>query len=311
VSVVFQDDFTGTNGSPWGAGWTTSTLVDGSVSINSNRGELWTNDASGAASRAYLSGPAALADQELLFSYQWSANTALMYLTVKLRGTGGWNNGYGPVTGVGFELRSNSAACTAQEIVAGSQTVLGTTSAFQALTTAKQWCRVRLVGSTLQARTWLDGDPEPGTWPMTYATAVTGAGQVFLSLVRAGSNSGAKSAWLDGLVLDDTVVPPPSGGSNVLAGFWRCVMGTVRAMSAVTASGTVAGCKRVGGVLVDAPGAAVVNIRDGGAAGPIVAPVRLAAAGSVPVLFGGTLSTAGDVYVEIATGPATVVVYRA
>ena len=88
-------------------------------------------------------------------------------------------------------------------------------------------------------------------------------------------------------------------------------MGVVKAMPPVTVSGVITGCKRFSAVLVDAASSAVVNVRDGDGAGAILATVRLGAAGSQSVVFGGEIVTKTGVYVEIVSGTPTVVVYKA
>lgn len=98
------------------------------------------------------------------------------------------------------------------------------------------------------------------------------------------------------------VLPPQSGAM---------VMGVVKAMPPVTVSGVITGCKRFSAVLVDAASSAVVNVRDGDGAGAILATVRLGAAGSQSVVFGGEIVTKTGVYVEIVSGTPTVVVYKA
>lgn len=84
---------------------------------------------------------------------------------------------------------------------------------------------------------------------------------------------------------------------------------TVRAKQ-LTASGDV-GHNRVSAVIMDATGAADIELRDGGVSGPLVGKIRLAAAGTKGVVFGGDLATAGNMYVVIASGSPSVYVYLA
>jgi hypothetical protein len=60
--------------------------------------------------------------------------------------------------------------------------------------------RYQVVGSTVRFRTWADGQEEPLTW--TYSgtdTSLTAPGQLFVSMVRAGTNVGDKALTLDDL----------------------------------------------------------------------------------------------------------------
>ena len=160
------------------------------------------SDTSGAFARSQLTGLAASADSDTVFSFRWSAGTPAAYLNVYARGSGGWRNAYRPTNGYGLQVTSNSSSVTLQKTVAGTTTNLVTSSGAQQVGTGRQWVRLRVVGSTVQYRTWPDGQPEPTTWRATVTdTSVTAPGQVFVSLVRGSTNTGAKSVALDDLVV--------------------------------------------------------------------------------------------------------------
>lgn len=83
---------------------------------------------------------------------------------------------------------------------------------------------------------------------------------------------------------------------------------------AVSVSGAIAGLTRVGGWNVSASGASQVRLRDATVAGAILSEIRTAAAGSETVVYApGYLQvpSGGDVYVEVAAGTVSVVVYEA
>lgn len=203
-SSLFSDTWPGANGSAWGSGWTTS-VSGGTVNTQSGTGRLAFNDTSGAYARAQLTGLAARANSEVLFSYQWSSTAAKGYFSVNLRGSGGWANGYRPRNGYGLELSSNSANVTVIRAVNGASTDLATVANGQQVTTAKQWLRFRVSGSTIQFRRWLDGQAEPATWTSTLTdTQVTAAGQLHLSLARSSSNAGVKNVSIDDLSVKDS-----------------------------------------------------------------------------------------------------------
>jgi hypothetical protein len=174
------------------------------VDIQSNAGRLAVQDTASAYARAQLTGLAARSDSELLTSYQWSSNTALTYFSVYLRGSGGWQNAYRPKTGYGLQLQSNSGTVTVQKNVASTTSTIQSVTGGQAVTTAKQWLRLRVSGSTIQFKIWTDGSTEPTAWKSSNTdTTVTATGQVFLSVVRGGTNVGAKSVTLDDLTVTD------------------------------------------------------------------------------------------------------------
>jgi chitodextrinase len=203
VAPIFTDAFSGADGAPWAPAWTAS-AGSGTVDIQSGAGSIAVTDVSGAYARAQLTGLTAQADGELLTSYTWSSNTALSYLSVYLRGSGGWQNAYRPKNGYGLQLQSNLATVTVQKNVNGVATNVQSVTGGQALTTAKQWLRLRVVGSSIQFKIWTDGTAEPTTWKATATdTEVTAAGQLFLSVVRGATNVGAKSVSFDDLAIRD------------------------------------------------------------------------------------------------------------
>jgi chitodextrinase len=207
VTSLFADTFTAANASPWSASWATGT-TNGSVDVQGNAGRLAFNDAAGAFARAQLTGAAAVADSDVVLSYQWSAGTARAYAGVWTRGSGGWLNSYRPNNGYGVQLQSDSANVLVLRSVAGVQTTIATLTGASPVGTAKKWIRIRTVGSTIYVRTWNDGSPEPATWTSTVTdTGVAAAGQVFLSLNRSSTNVGAKAISVDDVTLTAATGP--------------------------------------------------------------------------------------------------------
>jgi hypothetical protein len=85
----------------------------------------------------------------------------------------------------------NAVTSTVQSVAGG-----------QAVTTGKQWLRLRVSGSTIQFKIWADGATEPVAWKSTTTdTSVTAAGQLFLSVVRGGTNVGSKAVSFDDLAI--------------------------------------------------------------------------------------------------------------
>jgi hypothetical protein len=200
---LFSDSFAGSDGAPWSSSWATG-ATNGTVDIQSGAGRIAFTDASGAFARSQLTGLAARSDSELLTSFSWSSNSVLSYLSIYLRGSGGWQNAYRPKSGYGIQLQSNSATVTVQKNVNGILSTIQSVPGGQAVTTAKQWLRLRVSGSTIQFKIWTDGAPEPTSWTSTNTDAsVTAPGQLFVSLVRAASNIDAKSVSFDDLVIRD------------------------------------------------------------------------------------------------------------
>ncbi len=197
--TLFTDIFGGANGSAWGSSWTTS-ITSGTATQQSGTGQLALTDVAGAFSRAQLTGLANRADSDTTFSYQFNATTAVAYLNVYARGSGGWQNAYRPRTGYGLEMRPQSGTIEVIENNNGTTTTLANVANARQVNTAKQWLRLRVVGSTIQFKNWADGQAEPAAWTSTITdTTITAAGQLHLSFVRGGSNVGAKNVQIDDL----------------------------------------------------------------------------------------------------------------
>lgn len=201
--VLFQDNWSQPDGTPWQSDWTTS-AGSGSAVASGGVGVLGMDDVSGAYSRSFLTGLAARGDSSVLTSFQWNSNTALAYLNVYLRGSGGWQNAYRPKNGYGLQLSSTSGTVTVQRNINGTVTNLHSIAGAQSVTTSKQWLRLQVSGSTIQFKIWTDGQPEPTGWTSSDTdSAVTAPGQLYLSVVRGATNTGAKSVGFDDLqVLD-------------------------------------------------------------------------------------------------------------
>jgi len=200
-AVLFADSFPGADGAPWSPAWTTG-AGSGTVDTQSGSGRIAVTDVASSYGRAQLTGLAARADSELLTSYRWSANTAVSYLSIYLRGSGGWQNAYRPRTGYGLQLQSNSATATVQKNVNGVTSTVQSVAGSQAVTTGKQWLRLRVSGSTIQFKIWADGAAEPVAWKATATdSSVTAAGQLFLSVVRGSTNVGVKAVSFDDLAV--------------------------------------------------------------------------------------------------------------
>jgi hypothetical protein len=199
--VLFSETWPGADGSAWPAAWTAGTS-NGTVDTASGAGRMANADVAGAWARAQLTGLANQSDTELLTSFQWSSTGAVSYLSVYLRGSGGWQNAYRPKNGYGVELQSNSGTVVLQKDVNGTMTNIATVTGAQQVSTAKQWLRLRVSGSTIQFKIWTDGTTEPATWTATGTdTSITAPGQLFLSLNRGSTNVGSRSVSFDDLTV--------------------------------------------------------------------------------------------------------------
>jgi len=201
--ALFTETWPGAEGAPWSSAWAVGSS-NATVNTESGTGRIALNDVAGAYGRVQLTGLAARSDSELLTSFSWSSNTALSYLDVYLRGSGGWQNAYRPLNGYGVQLQSNSGTVTVQKNVSGVTSTVQSVAGGQAVTTARQWLRLRVSGSTIQFKIWTDGSTEPAAWKSTSTdTGVATAGQLFISSNRGGSNVGSKAVSFDDLSIRD------------------------------------------------------------------------------------------------------------
>jgi chitodextrinase len=214
-SVIFSETWPGADGSTWPAAWTTSAAAGGLADTRGGAGSLSVAaTSSGSYARALLSAGDPVADSELLTRFAWSSTAATSYASVYLRGSGGWQNSYRPLTGYGLEVASNSTTVTVRRVVAGAIINLAAPAAF-VRTTAPQWIRFRVEGSSLRFRTWVDGTSEPSTWTWSGTdTAITTPGRLHLSLNRSSSSTVAQTASFDDLTLSSTAAPPPPGDTT-------------------------------------------------------------------------------------------------
>jgi hypothetical protein len=103
-----------------------------------------------------------------------------------------------------LELASNSTTVTVRKVVNGAVSSVRSVGGANVVSTAKQWVRLRVVGSTIQFKHWVDGQAEPATWTSTDTDSqVVAPGQVFVSYNRGGSNTGTRFVAIDDLVITD------------------------------------------------------------------------------------------------------------
>jgi fibronectin type 3 domain-containing protein len=209
--VIYAETWPGADGSAWPGVWTTTTAGGGAVDTRAGAGAMTVGTTSGSNARAVLGAGDAVADADVVTRFRWSTTTATSYASLYLRGSGGWQNGYRPSTGYGVQLTSSSTTVAVQRNVGGVLTTLATPVGL-ARTTAPQWVRFRVEGSTLRLRTWLDGTTEPTTWTWSGTdTAVTAPGRLHLSVNRSSTSTAAQTVSLDDLVVSapGPVAPPP------------------------------------------------------------------------------------------------------
>lgn len=205
---LLTEDFTGTNGDPWPAEWTTDSIgVDSDIDINTNAGRLKAGTASTSdGGRGILDATTIdVTDADMYFRFKFdslepvsgSPSGAVVGL-IWLRADGTWRSTPGtndrPIdNGVGFEWWNNRPGTKIVEIFDG--TVGHPSTDFecvirQPVDTADTWVRLRLDGSYAAMKMWQGVKvDEPLDWQIeTHAVQVVGTGQVQIVAKRDNSN---------------------------------------------------------------------------------------------------------------------------
>ena len=200
VQTVATETFEGPDAATWPAQWAPA-MQQGAAEVAANAGRLTVQNVPGAAARVALTDQART-DSEVLFSWQPDQAGAGTYLSVYLRGSGGWANAYRPRNGYGVQLAPNSTQVQVQRTVNGATSTIATLN--RAPGSGRQWVRFQVVGSTVQVRTWADGEAEPLEWAASVTDpSVTSPGQLHLALSRAGTATAARSVTLDDITLTE------------------------------------------------------------------------------------------------------------
>ena len=203
TTFLFSEAWTGTDGSAWNKlKWITDGGTSATLDIQSNQGRLQFADVLNARARAIAATPKR-ADTELLTSFRFTSTEAKGVLQIFLRASGDWKSGGYPNSAYYVEIPNNSRSIGLRKVSAGTISQLSTASIGQA-TTAKQWLRFRIEGSSLKAKVWMEGTQEPENWEMQVTdTAFPDPGVLQLRWSRSSTATGAREVYLDDLSTTD------------------------------------------------------------------------------------------------------------
>jgi hypothetical protein len=199
---LFSEDWTGADGAAWDASkWTADGGTSATADILSNQGRMRFENVSEARARAIASMPKR-ANTEVLMSFRFPSTEAKGLLQIFSRASGNWVSGY-PNSGYFVEIPNNNDNVGLREVSSGTIIELANESVGQA-TTTKQWVRLRVEGSTLQAKVWTDGTPEPSGWEIQATDAsFSEAGVLQLRWARSSTATDAREVHLDDLAVTD------------------------------------------------------------------------------------------------------------
>ena len=202
VASPFSDTFTGGDGAAWDKTKWTSLVSSGgraTVDLRSDAGRMRFENASGAQAFAIASMPKQ-ADAEALTSFRFPSNSPRGYMYVFLRASGDWVGGV-PTSSYFLQVQNDSGSVSLwKSSSGGAVTQLGASKNVGQATTTKQWARFRVQGSSLQAKVWTDGTPEPQAWEIeTTDTTHAGPGVLQLKWLRSSAATAAQEVYFDEL----------------------------------------------------------------------------------------------------------------
>jgi hypothetical protein len=206
VSTVFAESFPGRNGSPWDAGrWKVDTGTSASMDVQAGGGRMSFQNVSGARARGIATMPKR-ADTDTVASFRFSSTAARGYLYLFSRASGDWVSG-NPSASYFVQITNDITTVQLWKSQAGVTTSLGSLSGVASVTTAKQWVRFGVQGSSVSVKVWTDGTAEPADWELTATDdSITGPGVLQVKWLRGGS-----ATAIGDVIVDDIKVGTRAG----------------------------------------------------------------------------------------------------
>lgn len=223
MAVIFTETFTGSNGSGWGANWTSAVTGTGaSATIQSNKGRHNAGTSSSGKKVDRYSG-SNQTDVEFVGKLTFNSSSTAGAVEVWIRGDNAANNGNGYFlmlrVGSKPELRKGAGF---------TYPLIATLSSAPTIATATEYgVKLYAVGTTVKAKVWATSGGEPAYDYSGTDTSHTGAGQIWVMASNGGGTTGYNVDW------DDVI--PTDGASGTTADVAR-----TQAL-AVTATATKAG----------------------------------------------------------------------
>lgn len=177
----------------------------------------------------------------------------------------------------------------------GTATTISTTSSLGLVADTWYWLRLRVNGTTQQARIWLDGDSEPGTWDATGTdSAITAAGWCgFFAFYASSTNQD----WADFAVATNGDTAEMSAGGGVTGTLSATLDG-----AASSAGGSLAIAGAAAATLAGATSSATGALQIQATAAATLTGATLSAAGALVAEGSGTLAATLDGATAAATG---------
>lgn len=186
-STDFSEYTTGVQPSDWTAGWNTGNFT---ALVQESGGVKYLKITNTADARGLLSWdlPGTFADGEIIAKIKavgrstTSSSYAMNMVCLRAGGATGSENNYR------FALDRYLSGSAVSEYVAGVSTSLSTNASPTWTLTEWRWMRLQVIGTTIKARTWADGDTEPTTWLISTTDGSLASGLAGLSLFDSGND---------------------------------------------------------------------------------------------------------------------------
>lgn len=183
----FSEYDVGTQPSDWTAGWNTGNFT---ALVQESGGVKYLKITNTADARGLLSWdlPGTFADGEIIAKIKAvgrSTTTSVVVMNMvclRAGGAAGSENNYR------FGLDRDLSGSAVAEYVAGVTATVATNAAPTWTLTEWRWMRLQIIGTTIKARTWLDGTAEPDTWLITTTDSSLASGLAGLSLFDSGND---------------------------------------------------------------------------------------------------------------------------
>jgi hypothetical protein len=197
MSVVFAEGFPGRNGSPWDARrWGVDTGPTARMEIRADGGRMGFENVSGARARAVATMPKQ-ADTDTVASFRFSSTAARGYLYLFSRASGDWVTG-NPTASYFVQITNDITTVQLWKSQAGKTTSLASLSGIASVTTAKQWVRFRVQGSSISLKVWTDGTAEPADWELAATdTSITRPGMLQVKWLRGSTATAGRDVIVD------------------------------------------------------------------------------------------------------------------
>ena len=220
VASIFEDDYAGNNGAVWAASkWTTAKTASATIDTQAVAGP----DATSGFGRmvtstgtSYVRAAAAASshsDAEYATIVRTGSSVTSAEAKLWLRGSGSWSTTAGSesnqTSGYFVSLDMGANQLRIKKTSPGESTLASGTVTPNFAANTNYRVRFQAYGTTLRARIWVDGTPEPSTWTVTTTDAAYTTGSAAVSLKTTAART---------VYVEETYVRPlvNSGGSGTV-----------------------------------------------------------------------------------------------